>query len=793
MDGERDSPLLPTTFAESGGTPPEFTFDPRPRPTQTPQRICYTGNMVIFGGIPSLAAVLFLARAGFAAAETTGAVTGTVVDETGGVLPGVVVNLQTGGAEFTSVTDDTGKWRIDGVPSGPAALTFRRTNFAGARREVTLSRGEVLTVDLVLVVSLTAEVLVTARPTLRNIADLPEPDEVLETVPGLVISQHSGEGKAKQYYLRGFHQDHGTDFATTVAGVPINVPSGAYASAYSDSNLILPELVSGVRFRKGPYFAEDVDFSAAGSGNVSYVSVLEQPVAKITIGGQGWSRFFGAASPHLGDGNLLIGVEAGRNDGPWVEPENLRKVNGIVRYSRGDTRNGFSIIGLSNSAKWRARDQAPVRDIRSDRIDRFAGIDRFGGGRTYRHGIVADSLRSNGVASTRITAFGMRYGFNLIQNFTYFLPNPVDGDQFEHVDRRTSTGVRLTHRRFRQFLGRPIEWKAGTRLHHDDANVLGLYDTVRQRSTNRVREDALRQTSLGVFGEGVLDWTSFFRTSVGIRADVYRFAVDAGNPLNSGAGVDSVLSPKLAAILGPWRQTEFYANWGEGFHRIDMRCASIRVDLCPGDPVERFRPLVKARGGEIGARTVRLRGLQSTVALWYRDFDSELLFPGDAGVTAANRPTYRYGIEWVNHVRLTPWMRAEANLAFTSARFSDGAPAGPRIPGSLNRVFSGVLTIEPVKRLFGSVRVRHFGLRPLIGDTPARSDSTTVWNGHFGIRFNRRVTFLFEVFNLLNSQFSGIDYFYASRLWGESLEGVNDVHTHPFIPRSARVGLQMRF
>ena len=295
-----------------------------------------------------------------------------------------------------------------------------------------MAQGEVLTLDVVLVLSLTADVVVTAERTFRNIADLSEPaenlvgiasaasvgaitaaklqarpimrpGEVLETVPGLVISQHSGEGKANQYYLRGFNLDHGTDFATTVAGVPLNMPSGAHASGYSDSNMIIPELVSGIQFRKGPYFAEGGDFSAAGSANVSYMNLLEQPVASISTGG----------------------------------------------------------------------------------------------GRTYRRGNIADILRSNGETSTRITAFGMGYGLNLLQNFTYFLANLVDGDQFEQVDRRTSTGGKLIHRRLRQFLGRPMEWKAGTRLRHDDASVIGLYDTVRQRRTNTVREDALRQASLG--------------------------------------------------------------------------------------------------------------------------------------------------------------------------------------------------------------------------------------------------------------------------------------------------------
>lgn len=260
-----------------------------------------------------------------------------------GVLPGGVVNLQPDGADPTAVTDETGTWRIDCVPAGPAILTLRRTNFGSTRRELTVAQGEVLTVDVVLVLSLSGDVVVTARPTFRNIVDLlrpaenlvgvtsaatvdgiiaaqlqaqltMRPGEVLETVPGLVISQPSGEGKANQYYLRGFNPDHGTDFATNVAGVPLNIPSGTHALGYSESNMIIPEMVSGVQFKKGPYFAEDGDFSAGGSANVRYSNVREEPVADFSGGGQGWSRFIGTASPIVGDGNLLIGIEVGKND-----------------------------------------------------------------------------------------------------------------------------------------------------------------------------------------------------------------------------------------------------------------------------------------------------------------------------------------------------------------------------------------------------------------------------------------------------------------------------------------------
>ena len=770
----------------------------------------------------STTVALWLALTGVAFAQSSGIVTGRVVDETGGVLPGVTVNVEAGATELSTVTDGAGTWRIVGVPPGPATLTFRLINFSSARRDVIVTADGSLTVDLVLTLSLTADVVVTARRTFQNIADLDEPaenlvgiasaasvgaitaaqlearpimrpGEVLEAVPGLIVSQHSGEGKANQYYLRGFNLDHGSDFATTLAGVPLNVPAGAHFHGYSDSNVIIPELVSGVQFKKGPYFAEDGDFSAAGSANINYVNVLDGPVASISAGGQGWGRFFGAASPRLGDGNLLIGVEAGKNDGPWTRPDDLRKVNGILRYSRGDAQNGLSITGMSYSANWYATDQVPVRAIESGLIDRFGSIDPSDRGRNYRHSIVFDGLRSTGDASTRVTAFGMRYGLNLIQNFTYFLANPVDGDQFEQADRRTTTGVRLTHRRLGEFLGRPVESAAGAQLRHDNAGIIGLYDTVRQRRTNTVRQDALRQTSLGLFGESEIEWSRVFRTTFGLRGDVYRYDIDAINPLNAGAGADTIVSPKLTVILGPWQQTEFYANWGAGFHSNDVRGATLTVDPRTGEPVETLSPLVKARGGELGVRTVRIRGLQSTVALWFLDFDSELLFIGDSGVTEAHRPSHRYGLEWANYLRLSPWMTAEADLSFTAARFTDDDPAGNAIPGSLNRVVSGALTVEPARRVFGSIRMRHFGPRPLVEDNSVTSESTTIWNSEVGVTVNARARLSFEAFNLFNSDVSDIDYFYASRLRGEPLDGVDDLHTHPSIPRTARVTLQVTF
>jgi hypothetical protein len=549
--------------------------------------------------------------------------------------------------------------------------------------------------------------------------------------------------------------------------------------------------VSGVQFKKGPYFAEDGDFSAAGSSNVNYVNYLDRPTVSVSGGGHGWARLFGAASPRLGNGHLLIGAEAVHNDGPWTLEDHFRKVNGIVRYSRGDTRNGLSLAGMGYNADWNATDQIPQRAIDEGRISRFGNIDPSDGGRTYKYSLVGDVQKSVANASTRATLFAFRYGLNLVSNFTYYLDDPLNGDQREQEDRRTVTGGRLTHQRFDRFLGRHVEDSIGVQVRHDAIGNTALYRTVHARRIGTIRQDAVSQTMAGVYWQSEIEWSRVFRTTAGLRGDVYRFDVESSQPRNSGTGADGLASPKFSAVLGPWASTEIYVNSGLGYHSNDARGATIAVDPVTGDAVDPVTPLVRARGAEVGVRTVRVRGLQSTVALWYLGFDSELLFIGDAGITEASRPSRRMGVEWTNYARLAPWMTAEADVSLSRARFGDVAPEGNHIPGALNRVVSGAVTVEPIKRLFGSVRLRHFGPRPLIEDATMMSKSTTIWNGEAGYRVTNRARLSFEVFNLFDADVSDIDYFYRSRLPGEPLSGVDDIHLHPALPRSARVTLQV--
>ncbi len=756
-----------------------------------------------------------------ATAQQRGVVTGSVLDETGGVLPGVSAELQTAAGVLNATSDGAGTFRFDDVATGPATLVFRLVNFSTLRRDLVVASGE-NRADAILTLGLTADVVVTGSRTFRNIADLENPTEnlvgiatsasvgaitaeqlearpimrpgeVLEAVPGLITSQHSGEGKANQYYLRGFNLDHGSDFATTLAGVPMNESSGAHAHGYSDVNLLIPELVSGVQYTKGPYFAEHGDFSAAGSANVNYVNVLERPLLSLSSGGQGWGRVFGAASPEVGAGNLLVALELSKNDGPWELPDDMRKVNSVIRYSQGDRQSGFSVTAMGYKADWNATDQIPLRAVESGSLSRFGNIDATDGGRTSRYSLAFDGLQSTGAGSTRLTAYTLQSGLNLFQNFTYFLENPIAGDQIEQEGRRWVSGARLVHRRLGRGFDRPMEHAAGASIRHDAVGTVGLHRTIARRRTSPIRTDGVDQTTVGLFGQTEIEWSPVFRTTLGVRGDFYRYAVDALRGANSGSGASALISPKLTAVLGPWHGTEIYLNYGQGFHSNDPRAATTMVDPITGEPVDSEDPLVPARGAEIGLRTVALPGLQSTVALWYLAFDSELIFVGDAGIAEASRPSRRLGVEWTNYLRLTSWLTGELDLSLSRARFSDFDPAGDYIPGALDRVIAGAITVAPARRIFGGVRLRHFGPRPLVEDNSVRSAATTIWNGDIGVRLSERLDIVLEAFNLLDSDVSDIDYFYTSRLPGEPVDGVDDIHFHPSFPRTARVMVNVRF
>ncbi len=760
-----------------------------------------------------------------AAAAQQAVLFGRVVDETRGALPGALVEIRdaAGAIATTTSADEQGAYRIDGLDPGRYAVEFRLPNFAAAREpNVVLAAGESTEVNATLYLTMSADVLVTGQRTFRNIADLDAPEggligiadaaseglvtgrqiqarpimrsgEILETVPGVVISQHSGEGKANQYYLRGFNLDHGTDFATTVAGVPVNMPTHAHGHGYSDLNFLIPELVGGVQFRKGPYFADEGDFSSAGSSHVRYLNVLDAPIVRVSGGEDGWGRALAAASPRVGPGHLLVAVEANHNDGPWVKGDNYEKLNGVLRYTAGDQRNGLSVTAMGYDGSWNATDQAPLRGVDAGLISRFDGIDDTVGGDTFRFSLSSEWQQTRSASVTRASAYVMRYTLDLFSNFTYFLDDPENGDQFQQSDRRVVSGGRIAHRIAGRIGGRASELVIGADVRHDAIGRVALLHTVARTPLSATRDDEVGQTSLAGYAQHELQWTPWLRSSAGLRLDRFWFEVTALQPENSGRSAASLASPKLSLVFGPWKSAELYANAGYGYHSNDARGTTITMDPGSGDPVDRVTPLARAKGAELGARFVPMRGIETDVALWRLDLDSELLFIGDAGTTEASRPSRRWGVEWNTYLAPRSWLTLDADLAWSAARFSDDDPAGNRIPGAVERVMSAGVTLDDGQRAFGSLRLRYFGGRNLVEDGSVRSSPTRLVNAQAGYRVTSRTDLVLDAFNLFNARASDIDYFYRSRLPGEPSEGVEDLHSHPTLPRTLRASLRVRF
>jgi outer membrane receptor protein involved in Fe transport len=750
-------------------------------------------------------------------------ITGSARDDTGGALPGVVVEAHRAGARIRSTeTDAAGAYRLDLDP-GEYELTFALIDFGPVRRPLTVTAGRAMApINVVMHLSLNADVTVTGKRTFINLADAEHPaenlvgialsasqgaitarrldarpimrtGEVLETVPGVVISQHSGEGKANQYYLRGFNLDHGTDFATTLAGMPVNMPTHGHGHGYSDLNFMIPELVSGVQFSKGPYFAEQGDFATAGAANINYVTALDRPIARASGGGDGFARVLAAASPVVGRGRLLAAFELQRNDGPWINPDDYRKVNGVVRYTHGNTVNGLSITGMAYRGKWNSTDQVPKRAVVNGLIDRFGALDATDGGDSSRYSGTVEWQRAHGGGVTQVTAYGIGYDLNLFSNFTFFLDDPEAGDQFQQADHRFITGGKVTHRRRGHWLQRETQSSIGIQLRNDNIPDIGLYHTKQRQRLGTIRRDAVRQTSVAGFGQNETEWGPWLRTTAGIRIDGYQVDVDSTDAANSGTEFDGLVSPKGSAIIGPFRGTELYANAGLGFHSNDARGATMKHDPATGQLAGRVAPLVRAVGTELGVRTVAVPHLQSSLAVWSLTLDSELLFAGDTGTIEAGRPSHRYGFEWANYFTPHQWLMFDADVSWSRSHFTDEHPAASRIPGSIETTISAGATVDAVRNVFASIRGRYFGPRPLTEDDSVRSRATALVNLEAGYKFSSRVRLSVDVFNVLNAADSDIDFFYRSRLPGEPAAGVDDIHFHPTLPRTARVALTVGF
>ncbi|MDP9139751.1 MAG: TonB-dependent receptor [Pseudomonadota bacterium] len=633
------------------------------------------------------------------------------------------------------------------------------------------------------------------RPISRN-------GELLEFVPGLIVTQHSGEGKANQYFLRGFNLDHGTDFYTEVDGLPVNMRTHGHGQGYADINFIIPELIGTLDYRKGPYYAEVGDFAAAGSANLRYLDELPNNIARVTVGEYGYYNALLAGSPKMSGGTLLLGGEVTRYDGPYDLEQDAKIYKALARYNYGSATDGFTLGVQAYGIDYTAPDQIPLRAVQNGQIGELGFIDPSDGGESRRFSANGEWRKPTDNGSWNASAYALSYRMDLYSNFTYFLSDPSDADalsddQFEQFDERMVYGGKLS-RYWLLPTALPMDLEVGMQARFDQIDPVGLYLTQARQRTATIREDSVDESSVSLYASSTQHWSEWFRSQLGLRADRYDFKVDSDLDANSGETDDSVVSPKLALVFGPWSHSEFFVNYGEGFHSNDARGTTITLDPTDPDrltPADKVTPLVKIRGAEVGMTTAIIPDVKLSATLWTLASDSELVYIGDAGNSEAGPPSDRRGVEFSVYYTPADWLIVDADYAFSRGRLDvpDGEGERDRIPNSIEDVFSLSFTVPEIRNWSGGLRLRYLGEGPLVEDNAARSKATTVVNAQVSYRLLDRFLLSLTVLNLLDSDDNDITYFYESRLPGEPAEGVSDFHFHRVEPRAVRVTVGAAF
>ena len=621
----------------------------------------------------------------------------------------------------------------------------------------------------------------------QELTELPayRPGQLLETVPGLVVTTHSGEGKANQYLLRGFNLDHGTDLATFVDGMPVNMRTHAHGQGYTDLNFMIGELVSGIDFTKGPYFAAEGDYSSVGAVHLGYVNEIPDQ-ATVSIGTLGYQRVFGGMTRDLGSGRILSALELNHYDGPWTHPDNVRKVNAVLRYSEGEAREGWSLTGMYYRGLWnattdqpeRAMDPAYMASLGLTPIDRFGTLDPTDAGQAQRMSL--SGAYSHGTLDWHVDANAYLINSNLTlwNDFTHFLNDPVHGDQEAQNDVRTILGGGASYTRYEMLFGANSELLVGAQGRWDTIHVDRGFTEARVPFAVDV-DDRVKEGSAGAYAQLTDYWTEWFRSIVGVREDYYSGTSDGSHP---GSGSASLFQPKGSLIFTPFDNYEFYISAGRGFHSNDFRSAITGGQF-----------LSPSHGQEIGVRATPIRDLTATVTLFQMIFQSELTYDPEAGQTSAGRPSKRTGVEINVTYQPFDWLEFYGSTAFTHARYTDNDPVGNFIPDAPSAIGNLGIYVRDLDGWFGALEFRYLGAHPLVEDNSISSPGDQEWNMNVGYDFGSGWKAQLGIFNLFDSKDDAAEYYYVDRLPGEPVGGVGDLHIHPLEPRNYRFTVTKTF
>jgi outer membrane receptor protein involved in Fe transport len=580
--------------------------------------------------------------------------------------------------------------------------------------------------------------------------------------------------------------------------MPVNMRTHGHGQGYTDLNFVIPETIDTLAYKKGPYHADVSDFSSAGSAQMRTADRFDDGLLEVGAGENEFYRVVALDSVALLEGTGTYALEVNGYDGPWSDiKEDVKKYNLLLKYARslGDGEASVSAMAYDNT--WNSPDQIPLRAVDSGMIDELGSIDETLGGESDRYSLATRWQNDQ----WDVSAYAIRYTLNLWSNFTYYLDDELNGDQFEQKDDRWIYGGRGDYRHELTIAGLPVLNRYGTEVRYDDIDEVGLYKTQGRQRLGPVRSDSVDEWNTGFYAENQIGWTDNVRSVLGARYEYFNFDVQSridrninGIDLspNSGKENDDQLSLKGSLIYTFNSEWESYFSIGQGLHSNDARGTTTIVDPGDGSDISPVDPLVDSLGYEVGLRGFWSERLNTTIALWDLELDSELLFVGDAGNTEASRGSRRKGVEVSSYYHLTDEWTLDLEYAYTDSKFTDYAPEGDEIPGSIDQVVQAGVSAQMDSGWFGSLRVRYFGERPLIEDGSVTSDDSSVVNLRAGYSV-QQWTMKVDVLNVLDSNDHDIDYFYASRLPGEPTDGVEDLHYHILEPRTVRLYVGYKF
>jgi outer membrane receptor protein involved in Fe transport len=623
-----------------------------------------------------------------------------------------------------------------------------------------------------------------------NLTPAYRPAALLETVPGLTVTSHSGEGKANQYLMRGFNLDHGTDLAVFVDGMPINEPTHAHGQGYTDLNFLIPELVSGLSFTKGPYFADEGDFASVGSIHMLYPDSIPGQISA-SVGTLGYQRLFGAGSVNMGHGQLLGAAELQHYDGPWVNPDDQRKVNAVMRYTQIEGELGFSVTAMFYHGLWNATTDQPIRAIDEGLISRYGSLDPSDGGQAQRASL--SSLFHAPVAGGTFTAnaYVISNHLTLWNDFTHFLVDPVHGDQEAQHEDRTTVGGAVAYARRVDWLGVENRLLAGLQL-RDDFNEVSRLPTQDRKALSPSddplgfsEDDRVRLSSAGAYAQATSYWTYWLRSTLGVRED---FVHESDTGTNSGTTEANLFQPKASLIFTPGLMTELYLSVGRGFHTDDARGVNqARAEGLSGAPL-----IAPSKGAEVGIRKQFGEQLAATLTFFRLDFQSETTYDPDVGQDSAGPPSRRVGGELNVTYKALRWLELYSTVAATRARYTipsdDGTGhIGKYIPDSPNVIGSLAAYVKNLGPWSGGLELRYLGSHPLTPDDAIVGDGYAEWNADIRYLFRAGWTVGLGLYNLFNVHANAAEFWYVDRLRGEPAAGIADLHIHPLEPFTARL------